>query len=70
MALLQWTDKFRLGIDVVDREHRELVDRAAPVALEPELLPKRGALEETQQDRKSTRLNSSHPSKSRMPSSA
>jgi len=26
MALLQWTDKFRLGIDVVDREHRELVD--------------------------------------------
>jgi hemerythrin len=26
MALLQWNDRYRVGIDAVDHEHRELID--------------------------------------------
>jgi hemerythrin len=64
---MEWSPNLELGLEEIDRQHRWLVE--ATNALYDELQkgdPKRERLE----DRKSTRLNSSHRYISRMPSSA
>ena len=63
--LLEWTDALALDQNTMDDTHREFVDLLNRVAA----APAEGLLASLE-DRKSTRLNSSHSQQSRMPSSA
>ena len=62
--MFTFTDDYKIGIKQIDEEHEQLV--ALINGTEKMLAENNTEL----QDRKSTRLNSSHMPKSRMPSSA
>mgnify|MGYP003341314325 CR=1 FL=1 len=70
------TDEYPLPYDMADEELDNFADKLASAANTAELLAELGAPIEvdgttlTEEDRKSTRLNSSHTDISRMPSSA
>src|SRR3712207_8092936 len=65
-TLYPYTTLFRSpGLKLLEDEHRrkgarQLRERKRPVEIEDRLLPREGCVNSVSQDRKSTRLNSSH----------
>ena len=58
------TDRFEIAAEIMDKLNRDKIARSEGTPDKPELY------RDWETDRKSTRLNSSHSAKSRMPSSA